>query len=263
MGDRFNGKALVSGVHHEISSKNWESDISFGLDPAWFGQRQRDLVEAPANGLLPGIGGLHIGLVTALEGDPDGEERIQVRIPMIDPAEEGIWARVSTLDAGEERGSFFRPEIGDEVLLGFLNNDPRNPVVLGMMNSSAKPAPLQASDDNHEKGLFTRSGIKLLFDDDKQTVTLETPNGNKLVLDDDSGAIKVEDENGNLLKMENGGITLESAADINIKASGDVNIEGTNLNGKGSAKAKLEGSAGAELSSGGSTIVKGSMVQIN
>lgn len=263
VGDRFNGRALVSGVRHEINSRNWESDISFGLDPDWFGSTRRDLVEAPANGLLPGISGLHIGLVTALEGDPDGEHRIQVRIPMIDPTEEGIWARVSTLDAGEERGSFFRPEIGDEVLLGFLNNDPRNPVVLGMLNSSAKPAPIEAADDNHEKGLFTRSGIKLLFNDDTQTVTLETPNGNKLVLDDDSGSITVEDENGNILKMESSGITLESAADINIKASGDVNIEGINLNGSASAQAKFEGSAGAELSSGGSTTVKGSIVQIN
>ncbi len=263
LGDRFNGKALVSGVRHEINVKNWESDITFGLDPDWFGGSQRDLVEAPANGLLPAIQGLHIGLVTALEGDPDGENRIQVRIPMIDPAEEGIWARVSTLDAGDERGSFFLPEIGDEVLLGFLNNDPRNPVVLGMLNSSAKPAPLQAADDNHEKGFFTRSGIKLLFNDDTQSVTLETPNGNTLVVDDDSGSITVKDENGNSLVMDSSGITLESAADVNIKASGDVNIEGTNLNGAASAQVKVEGSAGAELSSGGSTTVKGSIVQIN
>jgi len=263
LGDRFNGRALVCGVRHEISRKNWESDISFGLDPDWFASVRRDVVEAPANGLLPAIDGLQIGLVTALEGDPDGEDRIQVRIPMIDPAEEGIWARVATLDAGDGRGSFFRPEIGDEVLLGFLNNDPRNPIVLGMLNSSAKPAPLAGSDDNHEKGFVTRSGIKLLFNDDIQTVTLETPNGNKLLLDDGAGSITVEDENGNHLKLESSGITLESAADINIKASGDVNIEGTNLNASATAQAKLEGSAGAELSSGGSTTVKGSMVQIN
>ncbi len=263
LGDRFNGKALVSGVRHEINARNWESDISFGLDPDWFGSTRRDLVEAPAHGLLPGIQGLHIGLVTALEGDPDGEDRIQVRIPMIDPAEEGIWARVSTLDAGEARGSFFRPEIGDEVVLGFLGNDPRSPVVLGMLNSSAKPAPLSATDDNHEKGFVTRSGIRLLFNDDTRSVTLETPNGNRLVVDDDAGAIVLEDEHGNRLTMESAGITLESAADINLKAGGDINLEGVNLHGAASAQAKVEGGAGAELSSGGSTTIKGSVVQIN
>ena len=37
-------------------------------------------------------------------------------------------------DAGENRGSFWRPEIGDEVVLGFLNSDPRDAIILGMLN---------------------------------------------------------------------------------------------------------------------------------
>jgi len=56
---------------------------------------------------------------------------------MISTSDDGIWARISTLDAGKQRGTFFRPEIGDEVIVGFLNDDPRYPVVLGMVNSSA------------------------------------------------------------------------------------------------------------------------------
>lgn len=262
VGDRFNGEALVSGVRHEISKKNWETDITFGLDPEFFGSRQRDIIAAPANGLLPAISGLQIALVTGLE-DPDGEERIQLRIPMIDPAEEGIWARIATLDAGENRGSFFRPEIDDEVIVGFLNDDPRNPVVLGMLNSSAKPAPLTASDDNPKKGFVTRSEIKCLFDDDKISLTIETPNGNTLILSDDEGSLKVADENGNSLHMDSSGISITSASDINIKASGDVNIEGSNINAKASAAFKAEGGSGADLSSSASTTIKGSVVQIN
>lgn len=262
VGERFNGDALVSGVHHEISSKNWETDISIGLSPEFFATQQRDIIAAPANGLLPAISGLQIGLVTSLE-DPDGEERIQLRIPMIDPTEEGVWARIATLDAGENRGSFFRPEIDDEVIIGFLNDDPRNPVALGMLNSSAKPAPLPASDDNHEKGFVTRSEMKLLFDDDKTALTIETPNGNTLVLSDDEGSLTIKDENDNSILLNSSGISLESGSDITIKASGDVNIEGTNVNAKASAAFKAEGSAGAEVSSGATTTVKGSLVQIN
>ncbi len=268
VGDRFAGKALISGVRHEIDRRNWETDVSFGLDPRWLGSELRDVVEAPAHGLLPAVSGLQIGLVTALEGDPAGEHRVQVRIPLIDPEEEGTWARVATLDAGsgEEnggRGSFFRPEIGDEVVLGFLHDDPRHPVILGMLNSSAMPAPLAASDDNHEKGFVTRSGMKLLFDDDKKTVTASTPNGNTAVLSDDDGSITLEDENGNKLVMSADGVTIESAADVVIQATGDVKVEGANVSSSASAQLKAEGSAGAELSSGGSTVVKGSMVQIN
>ncbi|RPI26070.1 MAG: type VI secretion system tip protein VgrG [Acidobacteria bacterium] len=262
VGDRFSGKALVSGLRHEIDTKNWETDISFGLSPEWFGVAADNVVDARASALLPGVSGLQIGRVTSLE-DPEGEDRVQVRIPVIDPSEEGVWARVASLDAGNQRGAFFRPEIGDEVALGFLNDDPRNPVLLGMMNSSAKPAPITASDDNHEKGFVTRSKMKLVFDDDKKTVTLLTPAGNTVVLSDDDKGISLKDENGNKLVMDADGITLESAADISIKATGDVKIQGANISTSASAQLKAEGSSGAELSSGGSTVVKGSMVQIN
>ncbi len=263
VGDRFNGKALVSGVRHQIDARNWETDITFGLDPEWFGSAAGSVVEAPANGLLPGVSGLRIAVVTALEADPEGEDRVRVTIPHVDPSEEGIWARVATLDAGENRGTFFRPEIGDEVVLGFLNDDPRNPVLLGMLHSSARPAPLKASDDNHEKGLVSRSEIKLLVNDDKKSLTLATPNGNTVVLSDEDGGITLEDENGNKLVLDAGGITIESAAEVSIKASGDVKVEGANVSSSASAQLKAEGSAGAEISSGGSTVVKGSIVQIN
>jgi Rhs element Vgr protein len=262
-GDRFNGTALVSGVRHQIDSRNWETDVSFGLSPETYAGSHSRIVEAGAGGLLPGVSGLQIGQVTALEGDPDGEHRVKVRVPQIDPGEEGTWARVATLDAGDNRGSFFRPEIGDEVVLGFLNDDPRHPVLLGMLNSSARPAPITASDDNHEKGLVTRSQIKLLVDDDKKCLTLQTPNGNTAILSDQDGGITLEDENGNRLVLDAGGITIESAAGVTIKASGDVSIEGANISSTASAQLKAEGSAGAEISSPASTVVKGSIVQIN
>jgi len=262
VGDRFNGNALVSGVRHAIDSQNWITDLSIGMSPDAFGVRNRDVIGAPANGLLPAVSGLEIGLVTALE-DPDGEDRVQVRIPRIDPAEEGVWARVAALDAGEERGTYFRPEIGDEVVLGFLGDDPRNPIILGMLNSSAKPAPITAADDNHEKGIVTRSGMKILFNDEVSTISIETPNENKLLLTDEDGGLTLTDENGNTISMTSDGITLDSAADVNITAAGDVNISGSNVSTTASAELTSEGSAGAKLTSGGSTVVEGSIVQIN
>ena len=262
VGDRFNGNAFVAAVRHQIDSRNWMSDIQFGYTPEWFAERHR-LMDRTAAGLLPGVHGLQVGVVTQLESDPDGEDRVLVRMPIIDPEEEGIWARMASPDAGENRGIFFRPEIGDEVVLGFLNGDPRDPIIIGMLNSSAKPAPITAADDNHEKGLVTRSEMKLVFNDDEISVKLETPNGNKLTVSDQEGAILLEDENGNKITMNADGITLESAADVNISASGDVNIEGTNVNVTASAQFKAEGSAGAEVSSGATAILKGSLVQIN
>jgi Rhs element Vgr protein len=262
VGDRFNGNVFVSAVRHQIAEGIWHSDVQFGFNPKWFTDKF-EVSHKEASGLFPAIKGLQIGVVTQLEGDPDGEDRILVRMPIINPDEQGIWARVASLDAGENRGAYFRPEIGDEVIIGFINDDPRQAIVLGGLHSSAKPAPITASDDNHEKGIITRSEMKLLFDDDKKSILIETPNGNKIQLSEDDGSINIEDENGNNILLSSDGIKMESPGDINIKATGDVNIEGLNVNLKANVQLTAEGSAGAELSAGGSTVVKGSIVQIN
>jgi Rhs element Vgr protein len=264
VGARFAGKAFVSGVRHELDSRNWETDVAFGCSEQPFGCSERSVTEAPAGGLLPAVTGLQVGLVTALEGDPAGHERIQVRLPKVDPDGEGVWARLASLDAGAERGAVFRPEIDDEVVVGFFDDDPRAPVVLGQLHSAAKASPIPGSDDNHEKGFVTRGGIQLKFDDDKLVLTLKTPNGNTLTLSDEDGGITLQDENGNKIVMSAAGITLESAADVSIKApSGDVKVEGTNVEATAQAQFKAEGSGGAEVSSSANTTIKGSLVQIN
>ena len=262
VGERFNGKAYISGVRHEIVEGNWTVDAQFGINPEWFSETF-DINPQPASGLLGAVNGLQIGVVSQLQDDPDGEDRILVQLPIVNDQEQGIWCRIASLDAGENRGFFFRPEIGDEVIVGFINEDPNDAIVLGMLNSSAKPAPLTASDDNHEKGLVTRSEMKVLFNDDKKSVRIETPAGKVISLDEDAGTIILEDENSNTITIDSNGIAIESGADVDIKATGDVNIEGTNVNIKASAQFKAEGSAGAEMSSSGTATVKGSLVQIN
>ncbi|UZO81761.1 type VI secretion system tip protein VgrG [Aquimarina sp. ERC-38] len=262
VGDRFNGNVYVTGVRHNLSEGNWTVDAQFGLNPEWFSETF-DITSPPASGLMPAIQGLQIGIVSQLQDDPDGEERILVQIPIVNNEEQGIWCRVASLDAGENRGAFFRPEIGDEVIIGFINEDPNDAVVLGMLHSSAKPAPVTAADDNHEKGFVTRSEMKVLFDDDKKTINISTPAGKHIALDEDAGTIIIEDENSNVVTIDSAGILMESAGNIELKASGDVTIEGTNVNIAASAAFKAEGSSGAEVSSGATAVLKGSLVQIN
>ncbi|MAZ28360.1 MAG: type IV secretion protein Rhs [Cytophagaceae bacterium] len=262
VGDRFNGKVYITGVKHELSDGNWFCHAQFGLNPEWISETF-EISQKPASGLIPAISGLQIGVVTQLEGDPDGEDRILIKLPIINKDEEGIWARICTLDAGDTRGSFFRPEIEDEVIVGFLNDDPNYPVVLGMLNSSAKPAPLAASDDNHEKGFITRSGMEMIFNDDKASLTIKTPGGRTVIIDDDAGEIAIDDGGTNNMLLSSDGISMESSSDINIKSSGDINLEGTNVTVKANAEFKAEGSAGAEVSTSAVAVLKGSLVQIN
>ncbi|MES2731557.1 MAG: type VI secretion system tip protein VgrG [Bacteroidota bacterium] len=261
IGERMQGKVLVAGVRHQFAAGNWETDVQFGLSPEPFANTY-NLRPLPAAGLLPAVSGLHTGVVTKLEGDPDGEDRIKVRLPLISPHEEGTWARIATLDAGNQRGTYFRPEINDEVIVGFLHDDPRYPVILGMCHSSAKPAPKPPSDDNHEKGYVSREKMKMIFNDEKKTMAFETPSGNKITLSEEDKAIKIEDQNGNKITLDEKGITLESAKDLVLKAAKDIKIEGININLKAQAAFKAQGTGSAELSSGASTTIKGSAATV-
>lgn len=247
IGERYNGTAFVTGVRQSFDTvQGWKTHLQFGAVDRWAGQ-EFDVTTPKAGALLPGVNGLQVGVVTGNE-DPEGEHRVRVCLPMVDKEADGIWARVASLDAGDDRGFFFRPEIGDEVVVGFLEDDPRRAVILGMLHSSAKPAPWQGADDNHEKGYKSRAGMRVFFDDDKKTLLLETPAGNRLTLDEDAGGIKLEDQNGNRIEMSSSGIVIESASALELKAGSQL---------------KLDGPAGAELTSSATTRLQGSLVQIN
>ena len=262
-GERFEGKLFVTGVRQHLQEGMWRTSFQFGLSPEWFAEMYK--TEQPlAGALLPAIQGLHIGVVTSLE-DPDGQNRIMVKLPTIMAADDGIWSRVSTLDAGNNRGTFFLPEIGDEVIVGFINNDPRHAVVLGMVNSAHFPAPLTAAEDNHEKGYVSRSEMKMIFNDDKKTIQIETPAGNKLLFSEEDTAIKLEDQNGNKFTMDSGGIKVESILHIELAApSGNFTL--TDMTGN-SIKGEPSGitiQAASKLTLGGAMIeISGSQLTVS
>ena len=129
VGKRFKGKAYVTAVRHDIGQGMWDTHIQFGLDPERYAESRPKAHDPLAGGLVSAINGLQIGKVVQLENDPDGENRVLVRIPTIDKNAGGIWSRVATLDAGSDRGSFFLPELEDEVIVGFINDDPRDAVI--------------------------------------------------------------------------------------------------------------------------------------
>ena len=262
-GDRFNGPVWVGAVRHEIGKGNWTTDIEFGYSDETHAQRYQTS-SLPANGLLAPVHGLHVGIVTALEGDPLGELRIRIKVPPINLTDEGAWARLATMDAGNSRGSFFLPDIGDEVVVGFLNDDPRFPLILGMLHSSSHSRPEETTDDNQIRGLYSRSGMHIKFDDESTKLEILTPAGNSILLDDDAGELHLADSNNNKISMSSSGLSLESAGDLILKASGMVKVESTTeLELKAGTQWKAEGAAGLEISSSAVTVIKGSLVQIN
>lgn len=270
VGDRFNGNAIVTGTIQEMVNGIWETHVQFGLNPERYASVYKDIVDPVSAGLAGGVNGLQIGKVVHLATDPDGEDRILVKLPTLDNNAQGIWSRVACLDAGSERGTFFRPELQDEVIVGFINGDPHDAVVLGMLNSSAKKAPLNASDENHEKGIFTRSKMRIHFNDQTKTITIDTPGGNSIKLDESAKTIEIKDQNQNNVKMSPTGVELKSPKNVNIeagvnlslKAGASLSVGGVSISVKADGSVSLEG-ASSKVSSSGITEVKGSLVKIN
>ncbi len=225
IGDRFDGNHLVSGVMHQVYGGTWQTDIQFGLSDKFFSENT-EVQSTDAGGIIPGIRGLHIGIVSKLDGDTQsGDHRIQVRIPYLaggsgtGSTSDGIWARLSTLYAGNNRGFVFRPEVGDEVVLGFVNNDPNQAVVLGSLHNNRNTAPEPATSNNFKKVFKAKEGMELIFDDQTKSITLQTSNGNSLILSDQDRKISIQDQNGNSIELSSSGISINSSSPVNIQGT--------------------------------------------
>jgi uncharacterized protein involved in type VI secretion and phage assembly len=179
--------------------------------------------------LPSGLGGRWYGAFPALVTDivdPEGLGRVKIALPW-SPDTAGAryetWARLATFMAGDNRGSWFIPDVDDEVLIVFEGGDPRRPYVIGSLwNGKDKPPEsMDGAGKNFKKVLRSRNGVKLTMDDTdgREQFILETPGGQKLTLKDGPGAVEIVDSNGNSIKMEASGITITASAKVTINAS--------------------------------------------
>ncbi len=213
LNERFNGKTVISAIRQEVSVEGgWQTHIQFGLSAGWI-QHARMMTDVDAAGLVPGIHGLQVGIVQKFSKDQAGKYRIPVLIPAFSPVpgtgqdtDNIVLARLGKLDAGAGRGAFFHPEPGDEVILGFVNNDPRQPVILGSLHSPKNKPPDDVIDDSagyRYKGFVIDENIGLRFDKSgaPALVELTASDGNRISLTaDDQGSLMVEARQGILMK---------------------------------------------------------------
>lgn len=278
VGKHFNGNVLATNVFHHLIDGNWVTEVEFGMPPYWFTEDYQ--THAPeAAGWTSGVCGLHIGVVLKLEGDPENQYKIQVSIPLMNAETVGVWARFASFYGSAGFGAFIIPEIGDEVILGFFNNDPSCPVILGSLYSSKHTPAYTLQDVNNYKALVTRTKLKMEFDEEKKVITLITPANNKIVISDDTKSILLQDENMNKVELSPSGILLDSPKDITINAAGkititavqnvdttaqmDVTTKGLNITSTANIGFTAKGTATAELSASGQTTVRGAIVMIN
>lgn len=187
--------------------------------------RARQVLDVPLPGLFT-TG--YLAEVVDLN-DPESRSRVQVRLLNFDgvTGHDGpIWARVAAPFAGNNRGAFLLPDVGDEVFVLFVNGDSRMPVIIGgLWNGASTPPEAISGGQNQRKVIRSKNGVKLTLDDQngQEQFIVETPAGQKITLKDGPGSIFIEDSNGNSAKLESAGVTVTAAAKVTVNA-GTVEI---------------------------------------
>jgi len=169
--------------------------------------------------------GVYPALVSDIR-DPDGRGRVKVKFPWISDSAGGayeVWARLATLMAGPNRGTWFVPDPNDEVLVAFEFGDPRRPYVVGALwnGVDSPPESMDGAGRNFKKVIRSRNGVKVTLDDTdgQEQFVCETPGGQKVTLKDGPGTVTIEDSNGNSIKLETAGITVTASAKVTVNAS--------------------------------------------
>jgi Rhs element Vgr protein len=280
LGTRFNGNVYITGVKQTVRGGDWITEVEYGIPAESYTETHPDITAPMASGMMPGIRGLQYAVVKQIQSDPDGQYRVLVNMPLVDPSGTGIWARLGSYYATGTAGNFFYPEVNDEVVLGFLNDDPSFAVILGSLYSSTNTPPYTPDEKNSIKAIVSKQLIKIQFDDENKVLTLVTPGNNTVILSDKDNSITLQDSNSNKIEMTSSGINITSASAVSIKAQttvtiegqtgisgtasgGDVKLSGLNVNAEAQMAMTAKGSLSAELSAAGQTTVKGAIVMIN
>jgi uncharacterized protein involved in type VI secretion and phage assembly len=143
------------------------------------------------------------------------------------------WARIATLMAGANHGTWFIPDVGDEVVVAFEQGSLDRPYVLGGLWNSANPPPETMDVGNNKKLVRSRNGVQITLHDlgGRESIVIETPGGQKLTLEDGPGAVVLTDSNGNSVELGTNGITVNAASRVVLNASAaEVNAGSVSVN---------------------------------
>ncbi len=253
----------VTEVIHEIGDGDWKTSIHASDKPG----------EAPVLSASTTGTGLYLAEIVKLSGDPEGKNRVQVKVRFPDTNEILLWAFYTSPYAG---GWQVYPEIGSTLVIAPVNGADGEWLVIGSLENAAS---VTRTESNDLKRFVTQKGCSWLADDAKKEWTISTPAANKIVLSDDLKSIVLEDQNGNKLQMDENGITISSPKDIRLDAQGaivtksvlqteitatqDLSIQAMNIHQEAQVGVTVKGNATAELSASGQTTVKGALVMIN
>ncbi|HET9648063.1 MAG TPA: VgrG-related protein [Microlunatus sp.] len=286
LGEPFEGKYTITSSRHRF-----DPTTGYTTMITVTGKQDRSLLGLASGGARSrqAPSGVAIALVTDLQ-DPDKQGRVKLKFPWLDDDYVSGWARVVFLGAGKDRGLIVLPEVGDEVLVAFEQQDFDRPVVLGGLFNGKDTVPTGPNDlvDGGSGAVNRRSlvsrlghrvdvldqggskeGIRICTKDEKLLIHVDKTNTTITVQAD--GKVLIEGSKGITIDAKSSDLTLKAqsiamnatqgvkldggSGAVSVKSSGSVSVEGMNVNVKAQAAAKLEASA--------TTTISGGLVRIN
>lgn len=200
------------------------------------------------------ISGVVVGLVTD-NNDPNGQGRVKLRFPWRSSSDKTSWVRLAVPMTGNDRGTYFVPEVGDEVLVAFDHGQIDQPFVVGCLwNGKDKPPDANSSGKNDKRMIKSRSGHTIILDDTSgsEKVEIQSQAGHKIILDDSSGSEKIQiiDDSGS------NSIIIDSAQNsVTIKGQTKISVQAQMI--------ELKADATIDIQATGTLTLKGAIVQIN
>ena len=242
VGKRFSGVYRLRRVTHTISDRGYETrfEASQRASMSLLDSLRDKVARLPLPDAPTAPQGLVLGLIES-NVDPGGQDRVLVQFPTIS---ENLrcWARVARPDAGKKSGTFFIPDIGDEVVVAFLHGGLNSAIVLGSLWSRTRPPPVSVVNPlNFNRVIQTKAGHRVEFDDTPgfeklivkhatvgQLSMEATPAGSKVSLEDSLGnRVNID---GSKTPPGSSAITIESTGSITLTASKEITLKGSSIN---------------------------------
>ena len=170
---------------------------------------------------------IQLAQVTSVK-DTKGLNRVQVELLAHSgsPQQEGtLWARVATPGAGANKGAFLIPDVGDEVVISFINGDSRYPVVLGSLWNGKDSAPETLGGNGEAVDRWTlvgKKGTRIAIVEESpgtETISFTTPAGTSGELTDAEGG-KIEFKTaGTTITIDTQGVSINTPLEVKVQAS--------------------------------------------
>jgi len=168
--------------------------------------------------------GSYLAEVVSVE-DPDSRSRVQIKLLSFDQVgnqDAKIWARVAVPFAGDNRGAFFIPDVGDEVLVTFINGDTRYPIVIGSLWSGNTEIPDRIGSNVNRWSIKGKEGTRIAIEEESASsakVLFTTPGGVSGELTDSGGGIVEFKTGGTTLTIDPQGVTINTSMNITVQAT--------------------------------------------